>query len=412
MKKLIMKKLMIKEKMILLLGLLLLLLPFTAAAESKKEWELTCDAKLAENTTIYAIDIAADGTKTARAIGSLPAGTYFRVNSKGFDEELQLKMIRYYQNGEQSAYMARSAPIASASKIIWFTDGTMTHLPENVVADPAELRSWLNTTCPGHTVYAISNVGQASPLEFPQTFDGTQTTILTSDQAAAVNPGGTPRPYTGGTAKDPSVNTSGYVEGEWNISTEISAEEQAFNASCPHRLKRTVWGYSDAHMTSKYEKINIGTYVNIMTDFNDVVKIAYYKNGVRHTAYVERADLLGAYTQYVDRQGNAQTVYTGDPDYEAILSGCEVTFQAESITQGLDTLVAEEQNRKNTPAKASAESNGAAHASQEAASTASGSEGEKVVVNRVGVSTTMIAYQGETMEVRTAQLTFSKNVPS
>lgn len=378
--------------------LLLMIFPSTTLAVNQSEWELKRDTKVGEAATLYAIDTAEDGTRTLREIGSIPAGTYIDVDD--YDPELNIKYIQYYQNGAVvSGIISRNAPLKIAQRIIWFTDGTMDYVPEKVAENSGELKKWLSVSAPGKKVYAISNVGQASPLEYPQTLDEGETRILNESDADSINPGGDVVENKPTQAKDPNTDTTGYVQGEWTEQNEISEEEKAFNATCPSRLKRTIWGYSDAHLKTKYEKINIGTYCCITNDFNDVVQIAYYKNGVKHSAYIEKSDILGNYSVYIDDKGESQTVYAGDPNYESIVANHEVTWTAETISQDLDGQVAAEKSKGNQSGSSGKKTNSDTEKSK------------KVNVSTIGLVTSTIYYEDKKLEVPTSQLTFSENVP-
>lgn len=365
---------------ILILLITITMFPFESLAISYEEWSYECRSITTGTVTLYTIVETEDGTKESQEIGSLPAGTYFNVT--GFDYDLLLYRIGYYSNGSgERAYIPKNSPIRDAVVRVFFTDGSESFIPESVYNNPSELQSHLNRLYPG---LKLNGDGKK-----PVSIDGS---LPLEEQENPIIPTETK-------AKDPNTDTSGYVQGEWTEQNEISEEEKAFNATCPSRLKRTIWGYSDAHLKTKYEKINIGTYCCITNDFNDVVQIAYYKNGVKHSAYIEKSDILGNYSVYIDDKGESQTVYAGDPNYESIVANHEVTWTAETISQDLDGQVAAEKSKGYQSGSSGKKTNSDTEKSK------------KVNVSTIGLVTSTIYYENEKLEVPTSQLTFSENVP-
>lgn len=344
-----------------------LLLPSLAFAYTQEEWNQICWSKTTGTVTLYALDTDENGTKTPREIGSLGSGVYIQV--AGFDYDLRMYQVAYLKNGSDAvAYAYKEAPIVTAKKTIYFTDGSLTDVPEAVANDPAALKAWINRNDPGKTIAG----------------DGSEPVMFEMDPLS---------PESQTTTNASSKKESDTVQGDWSGENQVSSAEKEFQAECGWRLQRTVTSYSDTKMTKMYEVINIGIYCQITTDFNDVVKIAYYKNGEKHFAHVYRSALLGSYTQYVDENGNTNSISSAHPDHASIIENCEVTWLAESIQKDLDAQV-------------EAERSAAMNKEQVASS------GETTVsLTSLGVATSTIVYNGEKKEVRTSELTFAQNVP-
>ena len=355
--------------------LILLMLPIMALATTQKEWDQECRAKISNTATLYAIERDPNAADTSlspklQEIGSLPGGTYVKTGK--YDYDLRMWQIAYFKDGNLCEAWVEKKAVADASTDIYFDDGSYTTVPEAVAKDTDALLGLLKKKHPDKSY---------SPIE--------GSSIIHVD---ASSPGATPQP-----AKDPKTDTAGKIVGEWKPGQLISQEELAFNAECPWRLSRTIKGYSDAHMTKKYETINIGTYCMIATSFDDVVKIAYYKNGERHMAHIERADLLGASTQYKNAQGQIESISQADPNYGAVVASHEVTWLAQSIQEDLDAQVEAER------AAAGKDEKGSAAMKDKGAS--------GVTVKELGTHTSRVSYQGKTIQVPTAELSFEADVP-
>ncbi len=353
--------------------LICLMLPAIASAMTQEEWDQECRAKTSNATTLYAIEsdpAASTDTAQMKEIGSLPGGTYVKTGQ--FDYDLNMWQIAYLKDGSLCEAWVEKNKIVGASADIRFDDGSYTTVPEAVAKDTDALLRLLKKKYPDKS-YSI--------------IEGSSTIHVEQSQPIA-----TPQPV-----KDPNTDTSGKVESDWKPSQTTSKEELAFNADCPWRLKRTINGYSDTHMTQKYETINIGTYCTIGTTFGDVVKITYYKDGEKHSAYIERADLLGATTQYVNADGQTSGINQSDPNYAAVVGSHEVTWLAESIQQDLDAQVEAERNDSGKEQKGAASTNDNANG--------------VVTLKELGTHTSKVSYQGTTMDVPTAELSFGKDVP-
>jgi hypothetical protein len=364
--------------------LICLFLPAIATALSQEEWDQECRVKTSGTATLYAIERDPNATDVALSVqlieaGSLPEGTYVKTGE--FDYDLNMWQIAYLKDGSQYEAWVEKSAIVDATTVVYFDDGSCDALPEAMVADIDALLRRMNTVYPDRLYSAIPG---SSTVHVEQ-----------------VRPVATPQPV-----KDPNTDTSGKVKGEWNPSQTASEEELAFNAECPWRLKRTINGYSDPHMTQKYEAINIGTYCMIVTSFSDVVKIAYYKNGEEHAAHIERADLLGTTTQYVNADGLPDGIRQADPNYDAVVGSHEVTWLAESIRQDLDTQVEAERNADGKEKKSSAPAKG-----QKSGASAKDNGNGKIKLKELGTYTSKVSYQGKTLEVRTAELSLGKDVP-
>lgn len=364
--------------------LICLMIPVLAMAMTQEEWDQGSRVKTSGTATLYAIERAPNATDAALSvqlieIGSLPGGIY--VYTGDFDYDLNMWQITYLIDGNRCEAWVEKSAIVDATTAVYFDDGSVDALPEALVADIDALLRRMNTVFPDRLYSAIPG---SSTIHVEQ-----------------VRPAATPQPV-----KDPNTDTSGKVKGEWNPSQTASEGELAFNADCPWRLKRTIYGYSDTHMTRKYEAINIGTYCMIVTNFSDVVKIAYYKNGEEHAAYIERTDLLGTTTQYMNEDGLPDGIRQADPNYDAVVGAHEVTWLAESIAQDLDAQVEAERNASGKEQK-----NGTTGKGQKSGASAKDKGNGVVTLKELGTYMSKVSYQGETKEVPTAELNFGKDVP-
>ena len=223
-------------------------------------------------------------------------------------------------------------------------------------------------------------------------------------------------------------------------------EEEMFLAQCGWRLRRTVQGYEDAHMTIPSEIVPIGTYCKITTDFNDVVRITYYAGGAYHRVCVYRSDLIGAYTQYKRPDNTTGVVYTGDPDYEKTLEGNEVTWLAESEQVDLDGQIARGEDSgvtaggsaqggtssgssslggsssggsssgssssgSSSPGKASSSGSSSNTVRSPGGATGEGIGGVSVQVVTLGVRTSVVKIDGKKQEIMTEELVFAAGIP-
>lgn len=349
--------------LIIYLVLICLLLPSLASAMSQTEWDQECRAKTSGTTLLYSKNDSGEFVE----IGSLPSGTYIKAGT--YDYDSRMWNVAYWNAGSRSSAWVKRENVIAAETMVHFSDGTSTSLPEALVKDSNSLRSYIQKQYPGKSLKSDSSR--------PTNIDGTDPL-----------PPSTPSPvYTSDETKEDTI------QGDWSKEKEATNKEKEFNADCVWRLQRTVTGYSDAKMTKMYETINIGTYCQITTDFDNVVKITYYKNSEKHSAHVYRSALLGSYTQYVDENGDTHSISSAHPDHASIIENCEVTWLAESIQQDLD-------------AKVEAERTAAKNGDQVATSGAA-----TVSLTRLGVATSTIVYNGEEKEVLTSELTFAQDVP-
>lgn len=295
--------------------LAVVLLPSAAMAMSQAEWNQECRSKTSGETTLYAVgneDALTIDDAQLTVVGSLPGGTYIKTGS--YHRELGMWDIAYWQNGGRASAWIMRDSITDATRWVYYTDGSGDPLPEALANDRAALESYIQRMHPDKVIYGDGTK--------PVSIDGT----LPLEQLPEEE-----------TNKKPA--TTEKVKGDWSEEQEASEAEKAFNAECPWRLKRNVTGYSDPKLTKRYETINIGTYCRIVNDFDDVVKIAYYKNGEQHSACIEKAALLGSYTQYKAADGNTYSINSGHPDHDKIIQENEVTWLAESVREGLDAQV-------------------------------------------------------------------------
>lgn len=225
-----------------------------------------------------------------------------------------------------------------------------------------------------------------------------------------------------------------------------STEEEMFLAQCGWRLRRTVQGYEDAHMTKPSEVVPIGTYCKITTDFNDVVRITYYAGGSYHRVCIHRSDLVGAYTQYKKPDDTTHVVYTGDPDYAKKLEGNEITWLAESEQIDLDGQIARGEdsgvtsggssqggtssgsssagNSSSGGSSSGVSSSGSSSSGKTSSSgsssntvrspggaTGEGIGGVSVQVVTLGVRTSVVKIDGKKQDILTEELVFAAGIP-
>ena len=363
---------------------LLMLAPLSCYALSLEEWNQWCWSKTNGQTTLYSLTVNEEtGEKVTTAIGSLPSGTYVRSGDNS-DRELHLIEVYYYPGGTSDRGYISSDNITSATKWIYYSDGSCDQLPEALVDNPAALKAYMDKHMPGYNL----NGDGSKPVNPYSTLPEEEADSDTSqpDKSSGVE-------QTKGTKP-----TEQPLYAELEQEREASEEEKAFIASCPQRLGSTVRGsktYQDYTSGKSYESIPIGTYCRITDEHDDVVQISYYKASELHSAYIPRSTLMGAYTQYKENPDDdySTTVYTGDPHYEEIVAGKEITWLAESIQNDLDGQVAAER------------AIGSSSDSQ------SGNEGKKVEVKSLGISYTTISYNGKEETVQTDALNFSQNAP-
>lgn len=353
-------------------------LPAISHAMTQDEWNQGCYTKTKGSTTVYSVTVNKEtGEKETISVGSLPSGTYIHENT--YDYDLRMWEISWYPGGSSAMGWVSRDNLTDATKWVYYSDGSGDPLPEALVNNPAALKAYMDRVMPGYS--------------------------LRGDGSEPVNPYSTSaesEPESRGNAeKTTTVKSKKQAEGSITASLRIettSEEELAFIASCPQRLGNTVNAsnsYEDYEKGKSFETIPIGTYCTITDEHDDVVRISYYKNGEQHSAYVPKASLMGAYTQYKENPDDdySNTVYTGDPDYEKIIAGKEITWLAESVQNNLDEKMI------------AAQSLSAAEDPQESP------EHTVVEVRKLGITTSTVYYGGKEETVQTGDLVFAQNVP-
>lgn len=370
------------KKKVLILGLLtlLLLLPAISHAMTQDEWNQGCYTKTNGITTVYSVTVnEGTGEKEATPVSSLPSGTYIHENV--YDYDLRMWEISWYPGGTSAMGWVSRDNLTDATKWVYYSDGSGDPLPEALVDNPAALKAYMDRVMPG---YSLQGDG-SKPLN-------PYSTKPENESVSGEMPG------TEATGSGSKTQNKGSITATLRTEAQVSAEEQAFIAGCPQRLGDTVNGshtYEDYQNGESYESIPIGTYCMITDEHDDVVRISYYKDGEQHSAYVPKASLMGAYTQYKENPDDdySNTVYTGDPDYEKIIEGKEITWLAESIQNNLDEKMIV------------AQSSATVTDSQE------GQEPTVVEVRELGIASSIVYRDGKEVTVQTGDLSFAQSTP-
>lgn len=295
--------------------ILWLLLPCAGMARDRLTWEQRSTSKLTRSVTTYAVDRAEDGSAQVREMGSLPAGTH--VVFADYDRELQLSKVIYMAGGSETAAFIRDRDaLVSTIKVVRFDDGSHADFPEALVNDRAALLRILNQMYPERT-YSLKDGSSILHVSYNSQPEATRKPAPTADtkDAGQQTPKQTQRPAKQG---------------------EESQAETAFNIQSPWRLKQSVTGYQDAHMTKAAVSIPLGTYAQITMDYKDVVQIGFYLDGVYQKAHIYRAALLNGFTQYRDKKGDIHNISPADPNYASTIAQNEVTYLADSLRENLD----------------------------------------------------------------------------
>lgn len=141
--------------------LICLMLPVIASAVTQKEWNQQCRMKTSGTVTIYSTQqsdsssgVMATGTDIDMwESGSLPAGTYIKINS--YDGQLNMWEISYLKNGNVASAFIREYRIALAVANVSIDDGTTIDVPEALLEDKAALYRYLAKEMPGYTFSEI-----------------------------------------------------------------------------------------------------------------------------------------------------------------------------------------------------------------------------------------------------------------
>ncbi len=357
-----------KRWVICILGLCLLL-PLTGLARDQLTWEQRSAGKLTRAVATFVVEPGEDGTPQVREVGSLPAGTH--VVFCDCDRETKLsKIVHNITGSETEAWIRDRDALVSTIVHVNFDDGTYLDFPEALVNDRATLLRILRQMFPNRTITPIAG----------------STKLHMSNQAPSLTPVPN-QPVDKSTAQDKTTTPKQQAPGKH------SEAERAFNIDSPWRLQQTVTGYTDAHKTKASASIPIGTYAQIVMaqivmDYNDVVQIGYYQDGVYKKAHIDRAALLNNFTQYRNQAGEILNISPADPLYEKVVSENEITHLSDGLRTNLDERIA---------------------LSQEAArkGMAVAQLGEQAVqVEQLGLVTSQINAGDGRVEVPTADLTF------
>ncbi len=203
-------------KKFLSIGLILCFLAIisSAVAESytQKTWEQRCRSKLGSDTILYNVvfnEITYE-VISSTPIGTVSKGTY--IASGKWSSDYKMCEIYYYINGAEHSGWIYSNSIVSALRILWFTDGSYSQVPEALTFDISATYEWINRMAPGHTLYAISTTDQGNPLYYD--YDPAKVKIIGSKPEATQAPAteapvpvGTPIPGSTETAA-PGVSTA------------------------------------------------------------------------------------------------------------------------------------------------------------------------------------------------------------
>ena len=140
--------------------LLCLMLPVMASAMTQKEWNQQCRMKTSGTVTIYSTQksdssgVLATGTDIDMwESGTLPAGTYIKVNS--YDDQLNMWEISYLKGSSVASAFIREYRIALAVANVEIDDGTTIDVPEALLEDKAALYRYLAKEMPGYTFSGI-----------------------------------------------------------------------------------------------------------------------------------------------------------------------------------------------------------------------------------------------------------------
>jgi len=360
-----------KRNLFLIFLITLLLCPLICFAMTQDEWNQGCYTKTKGQTTLYSVTVNPEtGEKETTPIGSLPSGTYIHENT--YDYDLRMWEISYYPGGSSSMGWVSRDNLTDATKWVYYSDGSGDPLPEALVDNPAALKEYMARVMPG---YSLQGDG-STPVDPYST--------VPEDNQAIPDEQSVPESSSNKSKKETTIIAS------WKQESVITDEERAFIAQCPQRLNSTVQAsksYDDYTKGISFETINIGTYCIITDEYDNAVRISYYLNGEQHSAYVPKSALIGAYTQYKENPNDdySNTVYTGDPNYEEIVAGKEITWLAESIQNGLDEQVE----------------------AAKVASSEANQQSQQVEISQLGFSSSEIVVDGKLIEVKTSELSFS-----
>lgn len=349
-------------------------------AISQEEWNQGCYTKTKGTATVYSVTVNEEtGEKETTPINSLPSGTYIHENV--YDYDLRMWEISWYPGGSSAMGWVSRDNLTDATKWVYYSNGSGDPLPEALVDNPAALKAYMDRVMPGYS--------------------------LQGDGSKPVNPYSTKpenrsvsgeMPGTEATGSGNKMQNKGTITATLRIAAPVSAEEQAFIAGCPQRLGDTVNAshtYEDYQNGESFESIPVGTYCMITDEHDDVARISYYKGGEQHSAYIPKASLMGAYTQYKENPDDdySSTVYTGDPDYEKIIEGKEITWLAESIQNNLDEKMI------------------VAQSSATATDSREEQESTVVEIRELGLATSIVYRNGKEETVKTGDLSFAQSTP-
>lgn len=369
-----------KKKSVLMIMMLLFCFPSISHATTQEEWNQGCYTKTKGTTTVYSVTLNEEtGEKETTPVSSLPSGTYIHENV--YDYDLRMWEISWYPGGSSAMGWVSRDNLTDATKWVYYSDGSGDPLPEALVDNPAALKAYMDRVMPGYSLQGDGSkpVNPYSTKAEDESVSGEKSEIRA-------------------TGVESKAQDKGTITATLRTEDPISVEEQAFIAGCPQRLGDTVNGsytYEEYQNGESYESIPIGTYCKITDELDDIVRISYYKGGEQHSAYVPKASLMGAYTQYKENPDDdyTNTVYTGNPDYEEIIAGKEITWLAESIQNNLDEKMI------------AAQSSATAPDSQEE------QEPTVVEIRELGITSSIVYRDGKEATVQTGELSFAQNTP-
>lgn len=371
------------KKMVLVLMILMLILclPVISIAMTQDEWNQGCYTKTKGTTTVYSVAVIEEsGEKETTPVGSLPSGTYIHENV--YDYDLRMWEVSWYPGGSSAMGWVSRDNLTDATKWVYYSDGSGDPLPEALVDNPAALKAYMDRVMPGYSLQ-----GDGSKPVNPYS-------TKSEDESVSGEKPATKTTGSGGN----KTQDKGSITATLRTESSVTAEEKAFIAGCPQRLGDTVSAshtYEDYQNGESYESIPIGTYCMITDEHDDVARISYYIDGEQHSAYIPKASLMGAYTQYKENPNDdyTNTVYTGNPDYEKIIAGKEITWLAESIQKNLDEKMI------------------TAQSSVTAADFQEEQEPIPVEVRELGITSSIVYRDGKEATVQTGDLSFTQSTP-
>lgn len=219
--------------------------------------------------------------------------------------------------------------------------------------------------------------------------------------------------------------------------------QEEWNLSCTYKTAASTTVYRTDAKDEIKEIIPANTYVKIKSDGADgLCVINYMVNGAKSTGLVLRSNLIRCTSSYRKPDGWADNVHELDPEHDKILESNTVILVAPSLLQDGDKdysdldftspdspfaqaaqqtagrgekVEAEKPAVTAAPTQTSSKSSGKTSASTKTNSTEKQEGATEATVQiglvQLGLYTSVIKYEGREMEVPTAELQFSTDVP-